>query len=587
MTPARRLAAAFGLVALTVLAFSTSLTSFFTHYDDSLYIWDNLERISPPGWAGLWLQFDSGRAWSGEFVEYFPLRDAVYWALYQGWRLNPVPYHLASLLFHLASALLLWRFFTQLGFTPRSAWLGALLFALHPVHIESVVWISGMKDPMALSFILAGLCAYSSYRERPTAWKYALTLLALVCAFLVKSIAVAMPVLMLALELFIGVRARWAVIAGRLAGPFAIAGIFFAMIVSIGRANHVLVGPHGGDWVSHAVIVAWAQAKYLKQALLPTSYRLIYCFEPPTGLLDWRLWVGLALLGAVSALAWYWRREPLKLFLMAFYVVTMLPVSNLVPFPAIMADRYLYAPTVGVCGLLALLATHLRTRTFAVVATGAALLLTTSTATRAALWQVEEDLWEEPDLDPACVVDTSFPAAQSHILRYLTTKDRVTGLMALERAMVSPGLSGVDPKMVCTTIIAASNEAYDLGAVERATSFVRIATTLCHGYAQAWNAAMVINLHKRLDLAAGAATKAWRLQKNPETEVLMWLTLLELDDPRALPQLLRLSQRNDRHVCEKIAQFANDAPQLAPRLGEANFHCAEVLSRGQPSRPSK
>jgi hypothetical protein len=216
-----------------------------------------------------------------------------------------------------------------------------------------------------------------------------------------------------------------------------------------------------------------------------------------------------------------------------------------------------------------------------------AVLLTAATASRAVIWQDEEALWEEPDLDPACMVDTSFPAAQSHILRYYTTKDRTAGLMALERAMVTPGLKGVSPTMICTMIIAAASEAHELGATQRAIAFAKLATSTCSNYAAAWNAAMVINLHKRPDLAAGAATKAWRLQKNPETEVLMWLTLLELDDPRALPNVLRLSQLNDRYVCEKIAQFAVDAPALGPKLGEANFHCAPVLRGDPPVTPQQ
>ena len=227
------------------------------------------------------------------------------------------------------------------------------------------------------------------------------------------------------------------------------------------------------------MLTSWAQVKYLKQALLPTSYRLIYCFEPPVGLRDWRLWVAFAVFAAVLALVWRWRREPLRLFLLAFYVVAMLPVSNLVPFPAIMADRYLYAPTIGTCGLLALLADKLTARGFASVIAAVALALTASTATRAWVWQDEESLWEEPDLDPACVVDTSYPAAQSHILRFFTTKDRVEGLLALERAMVTPGMTGVDQKMVCATVIGAAREAQDLGGAERAVTWAKLATTMC------------------------------------------------------------------------------------------------------------
>jgi hypothetical protein len=321
----------------------------------------------------------------------------------------------------------------------------------------------------------------------------------------------------------------------------------------------------------------WAQLKYLKQSLMPTAFRLIYCFEPPTGLGDWRLWAGLAAFAGVVTLAWRWRREPQRLLLMGIYVAAILPVSNLVPFPAVMADRYLYAPTLGVCGLLALFAMKLRERTFRVVTVAVAAGLTATTASRAWVWQDEESLWEEPDLDPACLVDTEYPAAQSHVLRYLTTHDRAAGLLALERAMLTPGLRQVNEAMLCTTLIGATRDAQDLGGEKQAASWAKLATTFCRSDPAAWNAAMVVNLHKKLDLAAGAATKAWRLDKRPETEVLMWLTRLELGDARAGAEVLRLSEVKDRLACEKIAQFAADAPQLAPGLGEANFNCAPVL----------
>lgn len=576
-----RLAAALVLVGLTTLAYAPSLTSPFTTYDDPLYVTANLERVTPPGWAGLKLQFDSERAWSGGFVEFFPLRDALYWALVQAFKFDPLPFHLTSLILHLIASLLLWLFFVQLGLPERGAWFGALLFALHPVHIESVVWIAGMKDPMFTMFMLLGLCSWASYRQRPRPWKYALVLLGLICGFLVKSLIVVMPLIMLAMELLLPPRASWTTIAARLVGPFIIAGIFFVQILLIGRANHSLLGPHGGSWMSHTVLVVWTQAKYLKQALLPTSYRLIYCFDPPTGWLDWRLWVGAAVLLAMGVLAYKWRREPLRLFLGSFYVLAMLPVSNLVPFPAIMADRYLYAPTIGSCGLLALLAMRLQLRAFVVISAAVALGLTATTASRSWVWQDEERLWEEPDMDPACVIDTAYPAAQSHILRFLTTKDRREGLMALERAMVSPGLKEVGERLICLTLIGASRDALTLGAHQRATTWAAAATRTCPAYPSAWNAAMAVNLHKRPQLAAGAAMKTWRLEKNPETEVLMWLTLLELDDPRAAAEVLRLARKNDRLVCEKISQFANDAPRLAPALGEANFVCAPLLEAVQ------
>ncbi len=570
------------LLGLTTLAYLPSLTSRFTHYDDPLYVWKRADLLSPPGWEGLAKVFDGTRSWSGEFVEFFPLRDAVYWGVFQLFGLEPTAYHVTSLLFHLAATLLLWLLFVQVGLEEKAAWLGALVFGLHPVHIESVVWIAGLKDPMFTTFMVAGLCAYQSYRTQPATWKYGVMIAALVAGFLVKSIMVALPVLLLALEVLLPPRSSWKEIAARLWGPITISGLFFAQILAIGRANSVIIGPHGGSWTSHVVLISWAQVKYLKQALLPTSYRLIYCFDPPTGWLDWRLWTAVLVFAALVALVWQWRREPLKLLFVAVYAATMAPVSNLVPFPAIMADRYIYAPTIGVCGLLALTALRLTPRTFWLVSVAVALGLTSTTASRAWVWQDEEALWEEPDLDPACVIDSAFPAAQAHFLRYLTAKDRLVGLNALERALVTPGFKDVGEQLACNTIINAAHEAAEFGGEARALQWAKMSTTMCGTRPESWNVAMLANLHKRLDLAAGAATKAWRLNKTPEAATLMWLTRLEYGDKAAAAEVTRIAADGNFKICGMISRYADEAPALGPVLGEAINSCAPILERAPP-----
>ncbi len=583
MTPTRRtLLQALALLGLTVLAYAPGLTSPLTHYDDSLYVWNNLARLSPPGLEGLRLQWDSTSAWSGGFVEFFPLRDTVYWLIFQAFALNATPYHVASLLFHLAASLLLWRWLGQLGLSERSAYLGALLFALHPVHIESVVWVAGLKDPMYTMFMLLGLVAYASYRERPRPWTYALMLLGLVGGFLVKSLIVAMPVIMLAMELLIGRRVKPSLIAARLAGPFAITGLFMVQILLIGKANHVLTAPHHGSWLNHYVLMFWSQAKYLKQALFPTTFRLIYCFEPAQGWADWRLWVGVAVALAVVALAWRWRREPLRLFLMAVYVLALAPVSNLVPFPAIMADRYLYAATIGTCGLLALLTDRFRGRLYALTVTAVMLLLTAATASRAWVWQDEELLWEEPDTDPACLVDPSFPAAQSHVMRFVSSKDRGAALLSLERAMASPGFLRIEELLRCTTIVQAAAEAFNLGVEERAIHWARLANRHCPNDARGWNTTTVINLRRNPQVAAMAAQRTYRLRKHPETEVLMWLTRLSIADPDAPANLTRLAREQGQLVCWKILSWSADWPEHAPLLGEATHHCVQLRAGAPP-----
>lgn len=573
---------ALGLLGLTVLAYAPGLTSPFTHYDDSLYVWNNTARLQLSGLDGFLSQWDSARAWSGDHVEFFPLRDTIYWLLFQAFGLNPTPYHVTSLLFHLGASLLLWRWLGQLGLSERGAYLGALLFALHPVHIESVVWIAGLKDPMYTMFMLLGLVAYASYRERPRPWTYALMLLGLVCGFLVKSLVVAMPVIMLAMELLIGRRARLPLIAARLAGPFVISGLFMLQILLIGKANHVLTQPHHGSWLNHYVLMFWSQARYLKQALLPTSYRLIYCFEPAQGWSDWRLWVGVTVAGAVVMLAWHWRREPLRLFFMAVYALAIAPVSNIVPFPAIMADRYLYAATLGTCGLLALLTDRFRGRLYSLTMAAVMVLLTAATASRAWVWQEEELLWEEPDTDPACLSDPSFPAAQSHVMRFVSSKDRSSALLSLERAMASPGFLLIEEVLRCTTLVQAAAEAHNLGVEERAVHWAKLANRHCPDNAGGWNTTTVINLKRNPQVAAMAAQRTYRLAKSPESETLMWLTRLLVADPTAPANLTRLAREQGQFACFKIVAWSADWPEHAPLLGEAMHHCMKARAPRAP-----
>lgn len=568
----RRGLIALGLVALCLLAFAPSLSSPFTLYDDGLYVTTNTEQLS----KGLLAQWDASRSWNGTYVEFFPLRDSVYWLLFHAFGLNPTPYHVTSLAFHIAATLLLFLLLLTLGLEEKAAAFGAMLFAVHPVHIESVVWVAGLKDPMYTSFMLLGLWGYARYRERPHPGWYVLTLAGLLASLLVKSLAIVMPGLMLGMELLVGTRAPVKRIVARIAGPSLIALEFFAMFIAIGKANMVIVPPHGGSLMSHVVLTVWAQAKYLKQALMPTSFRMIYCFEPPTGWSDWRLWVGLATLLAVVGLALSWRRQPLRLFFLGWYGLALLPVSNLVPFPAVMADRYLYAATVGTCALLGMLAARLEARLFRLVTVAAALGLTATTASRAWLWQDEENLWEEPSRDLACNLDKSFPAAQGHYMYFQTAKDRLEGFLALERVLASPGIDRIGPVAICSSLISAAGETEAMGATDRAIYWAKTANRLCPTDPRGWNIAMIINMHKNPRVAAMAAQKSWRLGKGPEAEALMWLTQLEINTPAAPDQLLRIARLRDALACQKIVQWAHDSPTFAPQFAEAVETCLQA-----------
>jgi hypothetical protein len=118
------------LVVSCCVAFAPGLNSPLTTYDDPMYLAQNIA----PGWSGFASVWSSERAWTGQFIEFFPLRDSVYWLVYQGFWLEPLPYHLVSLLFHVLASLLVFRFVERLGASFWVTSLTALLFAVHPMH---------------------------------------------------------------------------------------------------------------------------------------------------------------------------------------------------------------------------------------------------------------------------------------------------------------------------------------------------------------------------------------------------------------------------------------------------------------------
>ncbi len=569
------------VLVVCVAAFAPGLTAPLTHYDDSTYIFQNTEHIGRPGLAGLLHVWDSTRAWYGEFIEFFPLRDSVYWALYRNFKLEGWPYHVTSLFFHLAATLLLLRFLRAIEVSEWVARGVALLFAVHPIHIESVIWAAGLKDPMYTSFLFASLWAYAEYRKQPRPWLYGAALVALVLALLVKSMAISLPLILIALERLVGQPTPWKRIAQRLFGFAAVTGLFFVQFMLIGKANLALTLPHGGSWGSHAVLATWVQAKYLKQALLPSTFRLIYCFEPARGLADWRLWVGVAVLISLVVLLWAWRRRPLLQFGLVWYVACLLPVSNLVPFPALMADRYLYAAVFGVLLIVvSLLEPLVRVRQLSLVAITLALAATT--AARSALWQDEEDLWREPDEDPACMVDPSHWASDAHILRAYVAKSELDGLLAFERGFAAASLPNSDHR--CEIQQATANAAARLGFQERGAHFALSAAASCPYEPRSWFVVMLTSAHRKPRVAAAAAEKMQRLAPTRLGEFYVALTRLELGLTENAEKVISMTRENPNASCGILLGWVEQAPAQGAHLREAVELCVELARQnGAPA----
>jgi len=158
------------LATVTILAYRPAWHGGFL-LDDDAYVTNFVVLTAPDGLRRIWFSFESPS-------QYFPLVYTTFRIERALWGLNPVGYHVVNILFHVANALLVWRLLARLSVP--GAWLAGAIFALHPVQVESVAWITERKNVLMGCFFLLTLLAWVECLERRTTRRWDLYLLALV-----------------------------------------------------------------------------------------------------------------------------------------------------------------------------------------------------------------------------------------------------------------------------------------------------------------------------------------------------------------------------------------------------------------------
>lgn len=341
-----RLLAGAILTVATFAVFSGSLANGFV-YDDNPQILQNAFILN----SSLWKQIFTGSVWSflgGKTNFYRPLQFACYWILYRIAGPNPAAFHLLNLLAYAGSAWLVYRLARQLINLEVVAVAGAMLWAVHPVHVEAVAWISALPD-VGFTFLtlLALLCfvhAEQGCRKRRP--YHLLAALSYFVALFFKEMALGLPLLLLAYWFFLGKSESWARRALRWLPYLA------STVVYLG-VRHLALGyfTQGRHFWNFSPRVAEAAFGLLGQntriLFWPTHLSVFRMFYLGPSLHSPWPWISLLCLGGTF---WLRKREPLLAFLIAWWPVTLLPVLDIrqLSFP-LLADRFLYFPSVGPC----------------------------------------------------------------------------------------------------------------------------------------------------------------------------------------------------------------------------------------------
>jgi protein O-mannosyl-transferase len=414
------------VIIVTFLLFGRTLTYPFINFDDPAYI---LER--PEITRGITL---SGIGWSLTHVHggnWHPLTSISHMIDYHWFDGHAGAHHLVNVLLHtLAASMLFLVLRSMTGALWRSAFV-AVLFAIHPLRVESVAWIAERKDVLSGFFFMLTLGAYARYVRAPSVWRYSLILISLLLGLMAKPMLVTLPFLLLLLDYwplrrFEGTKrdSPYVLVLEKLPLLMLAAGSAIATMLAqrdaLSTVEHVPLG-----WrISNALVSYFS---YIGKMFWPSNLALFYPF-PQSPFPSWQVLLALVLLLLVSGLAIFWRNTRPYFFTGWFWYLGMLvPVIGIIQVGMqSRADRYTYLPEIGLAVAVVWGVAELTARwrhqklILATSATVISVVLGTCTWWQLGYWRDSETLWNH-----AIAVTSNNDAAHAYLADLLLRENRV------------------------------------------------------------------------------------------------------------------------------------------------------------------
>ena len=328
----------FFVLIIAYLSFYPCLKNDFTNWDDLLYLTGNpaVRSLSIANLRKIFTSF--------VFGNYHPLTIISYAIEYHLFQYQPFIYHLTNLILHLLNCLLVFWLIYLIAGKISTALITAILFGIHPLHVEPVAWISARKDLFYSFFFLGALINYLYYLRNKSGSCYYLAVLLYILSLLSKAMAISLPLVLFLVD-YISYRKYdkimvWDKII------FLVLSFCFGMIAVFGL-NTIGVTRIGGPtnpW-QELLIAGYAVNFYLCKIFAPIKLACVY---PYTGVKTSFVYSLLAA-SLLAALAVFSRKYTRKIFFgSAFFLSTVFPVLQFVPVTSvIVADRYAYIPLVG------------------------------------------------------------------------------------------------------------------------------------------------------------------------------------------------------------------------------------------------
>ncbi len=305
-------------------------------FDDPGFVTE-VETIGPFSWQRVWMCFD--RLY---LYDYVPLPMLSFLLDYQLWGFDPRGYHATNLILHLVAAILVQRWASHTLGSQLGGWFAGLVFAIHPVQVEAVAVIAQRKTVLSTVFFLLALLAYHRYQKGGGVRWNALGIAAFAAACLSKSSVVPFPLLLLLSDWLQGRPLEW-----RSKSPYFVVAVVTMAVSLYAKSDGVIKPPHGESAVATVLVMSRVWWEYLFALFVPIQLSPAYYYQRAR-VVSWENILALAAFIGLLIAVWKNRyRARWSAFALAWVLISLLPVANIVPIAVVRADRYLYVPMIA------------------------------------------------------------------------------------------------------------------------------------------------------------------------------------------------------------------------------------------------
>jgi len=331
------------LIIFFVIGFAlygTSLGHDFTSWDDPEHLLDNAS-VRYLTWEGVNNIFHST-----VLSTYIPLTILSHAIEYKFFHYSPWIYHFNNVLLHILVSFFIYVLGGTIGLKKRAAWFGALLFLIHPMHVESVAWVTERKDVLYSLFYVGALLSYWRYLENKKLKFFVLCVFFGVCSMLSKAMALSLPFVLCILDWLYGRRWTW-----RVLGEKAIHCLYIVPIAykTFALNKYVLAPSH--STLDAFLVACWSFTFYIQKFFLPFNLLPVYPVSEPLSLTNSTYFIPVIIVLGLIGITVAFRREKWFLFAVLYYVASIFFMVrfDIMIDTSMVADRFMYLPSLGFC----------------------------------------------------------------------------------------------------------------------------------------------------------------------------------------------------------------------------------------------